>query len=429
MKIITLTAENVKRLTAVEITPSGSIVQVTGKNGSGKSSVLDAIYYALAGGKALPRTPVRRGAETATIKLDLGEIKVTRKFTAAGGTSLAVESAAGARYSSPQRMLDELVGAISFDPLEFARLDPKDQFDQLRAIAKVDVDLDVLAGKNKTDFERRTEINKAAKAARAQADGLRVPDGLPADAPDAKALLDRLQEAHTHNAAVARQQEAARAAADQAKAMAKQVEQMKLQLEELQEAIVEGEKKIDEASRRANTPTEAPIDTADIRAQIDAVEKIKVGLQARDRKAQLVAEADRLEAQAKELTDAIEARNKAKDDALAAATMPVEGLSLGEGIVLFDGLPFDQASSAAQLRTSVAIAMAANPKLRVLRVKDGGLLDDDGMQMLKGMADAADYQVWIETVHASGPVAIEMVDGHAKADDKTPIEQAAEAST
>ena len=59
--------------------------------------------------------------------------------------------------------------------------------------------------------------------------------------------------------------------------------------------------------------------------------------------------------------------------------MPVEGLGFGAGIVTFNGLPFDQASTAEQLRVSVAIAMAANPKLRVLRIKHGNDLDADNL--------------------------------------------------
>ena len=44
MKIVQLTAENVKRLTAVSIAPDGNLVQITGRNGQGKASVLDAIF-------------------------------------------------------------------------------------------------------------------------------------------------------------------------------------------------------------------------------------------------------------------------------------------------------------------------------------------------------------------------------------------------
>ena len=60
MKILQLEAENVKRLKVVSIKPDGSLVQITGANGEGKSSVLDAIYYALAGTKGIPSEPGRR---------------------------------------------------------------------------------------------------------------------------------------------------------------------------------------------------------------------------------------------------------------------------------------------------------------------------------------------------------------------------------
>lgn len=62
-KIVRLTAENVKRLVAVEIRPNpdGNLVIVGGRNAAGKSSVLDAIMFALAGKKALPAKPIREG--------------------------------------------------------------------------------------------------------------------------------------------------------------------------------------------------------------------------------------------------------------------------------------------------------------------------------------------------------------------------------
>ncbi len=107
----------------------------------------------------------------------------------------------------------------------------------------------------------------------------------------------------------------------------------------------------------------------------------------------------------------MEARNAAKAKAIAAAKMPVAGLEFGDGEILLGGLPFDQASDAERLRTSIAIAMAANPKLRVIRVRDGSLLDDQAMTLLGEMAEAADMQVWIECVGDAGKVGIVMEDG------------------
>src|SRR5262245_37801354 len=111
MKIIRFVAKNVKRLHTVEITPKGALVEITGANGSGKSSVLDAIYMALAGKGVVCKEPVRQGEESAEVMLDLGKILVRRHFTAAGATAVVVEAADGARYTSPQKLLDGLLGA------------------------------------------------------------------------------------------------------------------------------------------------------------------------------------------------------------------------------------------------------------------------------------------------------------------------------
>ena len=81
MRIIRLAAENVKRLVAVEITPKGNVIEITGKNGAGKTSVLDSIWWALAGNRTHQAVPVRRGETEAVISLDLGDIKVRREFS------------------------------------------------------------------------------------------------------------------------------------------------------------------------------------------------------------------------------------------------------------------------------------------------------------------------------------------------------------
>ena len=82
--------------------------------------------------------------------------------------------------------------------------------------------------------------------------------------------------------------------------------------------------------------------------------------------------------------------------------------------VTYNGVPFSQASSAEQIRVSVAMAMAMNPKLRVLRIKDGSLLDDDAMDMLKKLAVKEDFQVWVERVGNGSEDAIVIEAGEVK---------------
>lgn len=112
--------------------------------------------------------------------------------------------------------------------------------------------------------------------------------------------------------------------------------------------------------------------------------------------------------------DAMEAREQARLDAIGKAEMPIPGLSFGDGVVTFNGLPLNQASDAEQLMISTAIAAALNPKLRVIRIRDGSLLDDDAMVRLAAFAEERDMQIWIERVDGSGTVGIVMEDGHVK---------------
>jgi hypothetical protein len=69
------------------------------------------------------------------------------------------------------------------------------------------------------------------------------------------------------------------------------------------------------------------------------------------------------------------ALDEKKADAIAAAKMPIDGLAFDDSGVTYRGVPFKQCSAAEQLRVSLAMAMAMNPKIRVVRITDGSLLD------------------------------------------------------
>ena len=122
-----------------------------------------------------------------------------------------------------------------------------------------------------------------------------------------------------------------------------------------------------------------------------------------------------VEAESQALTDKMAARKSEIQKEIEKSDMPVPGLTLGDGTVTLDGVPFDQASDAEQLRTSCAIAMRGNPKLRVLRVRDGSLLDEESLKLLlQDMAVSEDFQLWIERVDTSGKVGVVIEDGKVK---------------
>lgn len=436
MKIISLVAENVKRLTVVEIKPDGNLVQITGKNGAGKSSVLDAIWWALASAEHIQAVPIRRGATEARIKLDLGEIKVTRSFKRPKDaendedytTTLVVENAEGARFPTPQRMLDGFLGALTFDPLAFARMKPADQFDALRQFVP-GVDFAAIDGLNKRDFQSRTDIKRRVKELDAAARQIVVAHDTPAELVDESALVDELQKAGEHNAAVEKtlaERGRAQADANEKKANGVRLRERAAQLRaEADEVDKQATNILNVAGLRekaidAAPPLPAPIDTAAVRARITEARNLNARIADAERRRKMMADATMLQDQADALTKAMEDRTAAKDKAIADASLPVAGLGFGDGRITLDGLPFEQASDAEQLRASLAIAMASNPKLRVIRVRDGSLLDDDSLRLVASMAEAKDYQVWLEKVSSDGKVGFVLEDGHLKQDEAAP---------
>lgn len=426
MKIVSLQAENFKRLTAVEITPTGNVVEITGKNGQGKTSVLDAIWVALAGLSFAPRKPIRKGQEEAHIRLDLGEIVVTRTFKIGkdGETTSAirVENAEGAKYPSPQTMLDKLLGQLSFDPLAFARMDARAQFDTLRVFVK-DFDFKRAADDSKADYDLRTAVNRKAREARDAAAMIKVDPAMPAHGVDPALLVAKLDDAGKHNADIETRKANRQRMNDEivrlrneADAEEKNIKVMEEKIEQARSLMARYRSEADEKADKlaAAGPLPEPIDTAAIRAEIAAADRINAAVRDRARREQLIVDAQLHEQQASDLTAAIERREEEKRAAIAAAKLPVEGITFGDGFLLLNDVPFSQASDAEQLRASLAMAMAMNPKLKVIRVRDGSLLDDDSMRLIAAMADAQDYQVWIERVDSSGKVGIVLEDGHIK---------------
>ena len=87
-RIVELRIRNVKRIRAAHITPTGNLIQITGKNGQGKTTVLDSIMYDFGGEKTIPEEALRRGAISGEVVADIGTHVVTRKFTEGGKSTI-----------------------------------------------------------------------------------------------------------------------------------------------------------------------------------------------------------------------------------------------------------------------------------------------------------------------------------------------------
>lgn len=421
-RIVRLESENIKKLQAVAIEPEGNVIEITGDNDQGKTSLLDSIYWALGGVGAIQDDPIREGADKARIFLDIGPLKITRRMTRTEdgfNPILIVENEDGAKYSSPQKRLDAIIGELTFDPLEFVRKKPKEQFDTLKAFV-TGYDFEDAAARRKKIFDERTVVGRRANELEAQAKGIEFPSDTP-DAPvDEEALVIRMQDAGEHNARIERmkaQREADKRALETIEEQNKQRDQRILELQRQIDALEEESKAATqrwqaEMAKQINwEPLPEPIDPSEIRAQIDIARRTNAYVAMKAQRASIEKQAAEQNDKVKQLTKEIEAIDKAKADAIAAAKMPVEGIGFGDDVVLLNGHPLDQASGAQQLRASIALTMAANPKLRIMLVRDGALLGTAAMKMIAEMAQQHDFQVWIETVESSRPGAIVIEDG------------------
>lgn len=406
--IVELRAENFKRLKLVRIRPGGEpLVVVGGDNGEGKSSVLDAIMAALGGKAACPAEPIRQGTKKSAIEIDLGQLVVRRTFTPAGG-EVTVKTKEGATLARPQDVLDALVGPISFDPLVFAREEGR-RLAMLQQL--LGIDLEALSKQRAELYARRRDVNREADRAAKVAEGLRrqVPEGTPAEAVSLTALIDELQDMETENRAIVSE-------ANRRDRMAMRCQDIGVRIADLESRLATERESLAklEAETAALEPLPNQFNPEPLRAQIAAAEPINAAVARRKQAEEAEAAADAQRAEAAKLTEQMTAMDAKRVEAIAAARLPVDGLDLDGDQVIFRGVPFSQASSAEQLRVSVALAIAANPKLRVMLIRDGSLLDAKNLALIAAMAEQAQAQVWIERVGVGEETTVVMQDGEAQ---------------
>ncbi|WP_415395167.1 hypothetical protein ACMTN4_07300 [Rhodococcus globerulus] len=410
LRVVKLSAENYKRLSAVEITPDvdAATVTIAGRNAQGKSSVLDAIWAALSNTAAAKGTtttrPIRDGEKTARVTVDLGDIIVTRKWEGDKNT-LTVESVDGARFPSPQKMLDDLIGRLSFDPLAFASLPAKQQQAELLNLVELPFNPAELAAKRKGLFDQRADIGRDGKQLKGQLDGYPLPA---VDLPEAELSVSQL----VSELRAAQEQEQARVDAERVAERASHV------IAEAEETLKVARHDLEVAQERLTGLPEmrdlAAILSV-IETQIDNAETINAAVRTEADRKRIELQANAKRDEYKSLTAKIEQLDKSKTDGLAAATFPVDGLGFDDDGVTYNGVPFAQASSAERLRVSVAMAMELNPKIRVIRIADGSLLDSENLAVIEAMASEQGFQVWIEVVDETGAIGVVIEDGAVKA--------------
>lgn len=427
MKILRLTGHNFKKIQAVDITPDPDehVIVIGGRNNQGKTSVLDMIQGAIDFASMQKRTPqpIREGAEHADIDLDLSEIEIRRTFTDNQTHYLTVRLKDNARtkVSSPQAFLDKLVGKLSFDPLAFMRLEGKDQRDTLfRLDPELERTLAALDAEYGTAFTERTGVNRSLKQQQAGLAKLPPPA---ADLPEAEIsaadLLQAIQAAQDARLAHATQRQRLETLRTEAKTARQDLEKLDREIAEVETRLAGLRQEREQTQRRydvlvergtgmaAEVATLVDPDLTDLQDQLANMEQRNDAIRNGQNYRAQRAEVERLQTQSDTLTARLREIEGTKATALQCAKFPVAGLGFTEDGVTFNGKPFQQASSSEQLRVSLAIAMALNPEIRVIRISDGSLLDAQSMALIREMVREQDFQIWIEVVSDTVGIIIE----------------------
>jgi len=388
MKIIKMTSENVMKLKAVEIEPDGNVIIIEGKNGAGKTSILDSIYMALTGN--VPSKPIRNGEDKAEISIKTDKYIITKTIKSKNGGGhnayLKVESSDGASYKKPQAMLNDLLGHLTFDPLEFASMKSKERRELLLDL--VGIDLNEIDNQREQVFNDRTYVGRELKSLKGQLDGAK---NFPPDTVDNEVAVVEL---------VRKQSELTREL-NLSESIQREIEHKKDEYEKLMTRLDGIKNKINDLEDTLAEQKDAEMLRVDIDAikdQIEASEEININVRRKREYQTITMQTEEKQLEYDNLTDEIKKIDLQKEDMIRASNMPIAGLGLDDNGVAYNGIPFDQLSSAEQLKISMAMAMAMNPEMRIIRITDGSLLDSNSMDVIEEMAKKQDYQVWIERV-------------------------------
>lgn len=417
MRILKLTAENFMKLTAVEISPTGNVVQITGKNAAGKSSVLDAIEATLCGGRNLPKKPIRDGEESATVITEIGTdvplYKVTRRFF--GATSrLTVETVGDARakVSSPQAFLDGIVGNLSFDPLAFSKLPPAEQ--RATVMEFLGLNLEEFDTKILTLKNRRSDVRKDKERRQHDADAITSTVGLPPAEVSSETLLEKLAKINKHNLKC--KDVAGRNATDNVRlaqtnkeilAAEKAIQDWTTRLTGLETQKVELE-------RNLSINKEVPMqDAAPVEAEIKALDETNKAIRLNEEKRLALVDVQKHINTYSDLGAEIKIVENNKAKKMAESVMPVKGLAIRSDGLSFNNIPLEQVNDAKKLEVCVAVSMVMNPKLKVLRI-NGNDLDNESLLAIGRLADNQGYQIWVEKVSDDSTVGFFIEEGAVK---------------
>ncbi len=420
VKIAALEAENVKRIKAVALTPSPTgLTIVGGNNNQGKTSVLDALAWALGGEKFRPTAAVRDGALAPPhLKVILSNgVVVERRGR---NSSLTVTDPTGQR--SGQQLLNAFVEPLALDLPRFMQASDKDKADTLLNIIGVGDALTGLDREIKALYDRRTVIGQIGAQKRHAAEELTEYPDAPSEPVSAIELIQQQQEILLHNADNQRKRMKLAQLEEQEKQLGRRVQELSQELEMVEHQLTAVQQDVQDATKTvAQLQDES---TTELEQSIRNVEEINRQVSANLAKSKAQDEAERYAQEYTALTEQIKAKRTARMDLLNGADLPLTGLGVEDGSLTYNGKHWQDMSGSDQLRVATAIVRRLNP--------DCGFVLLDKLEQMD-LATLAEFGSWLQAeglqaiatrVSTGGECQIIIEDGRVKDAEEPPAPKA-----
>ena len=413
VKINELLIENVKRVKAVQFEPSADgLTIIGGRNGQGKTSVLDAIAWALGGNNYKPSVPERDGAlvpPNLHIELSNGLI-VERKGK---NSTLKVTDPNGNK--SGQQLLNEFVSTLALDLPKFINGSDKDKADSLLKILGIGDVLSQLDTKENQLYAQRTEVGRIADRKKKAADEMPMYPNVPKEPVSATELIKQQQEILARNGEN-----------EQKRQNAARYERM---LAEAQIAFDEAKAALQKAEQDCLTARKSAEDlhdesTAELEKNLAEIEALNIKIRANSTKEAAEVEANNLQQEYDGLTGQIESVREERNKLLDSAELPLQGLSVKDGKLIYNNMPWDGISGSNQLKVATAIVRKLNPQCGFVLMDKLEQMDLETLQEFGAWLKQEGLQVIATRVSTGDECSIIIEDGMVKGDTEAVKEKA-----
>lgn len=398
IKINTLQIENIKRVKAVALSPAESgLTVIGGKNGQGKTSVLDAIAWALGGDRYRPSNAEREGSTLPPhIKLELSNgLTVERSGK---NSALKVVDTTGNR--SGQQLLNEFVEQLAIDLPRFLRASNREKADTLLQVIGVGDQVRRLEVKEKEVYNRRHMIGQEADRKRKYADELPHYPAAPNEPVSASQLIRQQQDILARNGENQRKRMRANQIEHEYGRTAAHVSLLRSQLADAEKQLQQLEADLAIAQKDALDLQDESTD--DIERSLQEIEQINIQVRANCDREKAEQDAAHYAQQYQDLTKELEEIRHDKYALLDSAKLPLPGLSVEDGELTYNGKKWDCMSGADQLIAATAIVRAINPKCGFVLLDKLEQLDADTLLSFGSWLEEQGLQA-IATRVSTGP--------------------------